>query len=79
MTAIHPGASPCRTHPCSVEHADLVVSFRDIAAGWAEAAELATGGYSADLATYRESHPAPSFREHLIRTARERAAQRDET
>lgn len=78
MTAIHPGASPCRAHPCSVEHADVVLSFRDVARTWAETAERVTGGYEADLAAYRESAPPPSFRDHLISTARERAAaQRD--
>jgi hypothetical protein len=72
MTTIPPALSPCRPHPCSREHADLVLTFRSLAEDWQAAAEQATGGYPTELARYRESHPAPKFRDfltHIRRTA----------
>lgn len=65
MTEIPRGLSPCRPHPCSREHADLVWTFRSLAESWREAAEQATNGYPTELARYRESHPAPKFRDFL--------------
>jgi hypothetical protein len=65
MSTIPPAASPCRTHPCSREHADLVRTYRELAETWRIAAEQATGGYPTELARYRESHPAPKFRDFL--------------
>ena len=70
MTAIPPAASPCRRHPCSREHADLVLTFRSVAETWRVAAEQATGGYRTELARYRETHPAPTFRDFLTHTRR---------
>jgi hypothetical protein len=76
MSTIPPALSPCRQHPCSREHADLVLTYRSLAESWRLAAEQATGGYPADLAHYRESHPEPKFRDFLIhsRTNTRRAA-----
>lgn len=70
MTAIPPAVSPCRPHPCSREHADLVLTFRSLAESWRDAAEQATGGYPTDLARYRESHPAPKFQDFLTHARR---------
>lgn len=70
MTAIPAGVSPCRPHPCSREHADLVLTFRSLAESWNLAAEQATGGYPTELARYRESHPAPRFQDFLTYTRR---------
>lgn len=70
MTTIPPALSPCRRHPCSREHADLVLTFRSLAEDWRVVAEQATGGYPTELARYRESHPAPKFRDFLTHTRR---------
>ncbi|HEY0690661.1 MAG TPA: hypothetical protein VGD71_16675 [Kribbella sp.] len=70
MTTIPPALSPCRRHPCSREHAELVLTFRSLAESWLEAAEQATGGYPTELARYRESHPAPKFRDFLAHVRR---------
>lgn len=68
MTRLRPGLSPCRRHPCSVEHADRVTGFREQARLWEERAELETGGYATDLAVYAQSVPRPLFRDWLIHT-----------
>jgi hypothetical protein len=65
MSPIPTALSPCRPHPCSRGHADLVRTYRELAESWRLAAEQATGGYPTDLALYRESHPAPKFRDFL--------------
>ena len=72
MTAILSGWSPCRRHPCSVEHAERVRGFRELTALWEERAERETGGYEADLAMYVQSHPRPRFKDWLIHTRRPR-------
>jgi hypothetical protein len=77
MTAILPSLSPCRRHPCSVEHAEMVNTFRSIAEDWLREAERVTRGYPSELAHYRESHPPPSLKAFLIacrRPAESRAA-----
>lgn len=66
MTAVHPALSPCRKHPCSVEHADVVTGYREELDRWEQAAGMATGGYAADLEAYAQSHPRPLFRDWLI-------------
>lgn len=68
MTAIHRALSPCRNHPCSVEHAERVRGFREHAEIWEARAEQATGGYAGDLAAYVQSHPRPQFKDWLIQT-----------
>jgi hypothetical protein len=68
VTAILRGMSPCRKHPCSVEHAELVRGFREHSALWEEQAERETGGYAGDMAAYLETHPRPQFRDWLIHT-----------
>lgn len=70
MTALAPSLSPCRRHPCSVEHAELVQSFRSVVECWRAEAERVTGGYEAELALYRQSHPAPAFKSFLIASRR---------
>lgn len=70
MTAILSGWSPCRRHPCSVEHAERVRGFRELASLWEEQAERETGGYPADLALYVQSNPRPQFKDWLIHTRR---------
>ncbi len=70
MTTIPPALSPCRRHPCSREHADLVLTFRSLVDAWWDAALKETGGWPTDLAHYRESHPAPKFRDFLTHTRR---------
>lgn len=70
MTAIRSALSPCRKHPCSVEHAEVVRGFRELAASWEERAEREAGDYSADLALYAQSNPRPLFRNWLIHTRR---------
>lgn len=72
MTAIIPGLSPCRSHPCSAEHAERVAGFREWAATWEAQAERETGGYSGDLKVYVQSNPRPQFRDWLIHTRRPR-------
>lgn len=72
MTAILPGLSPCRSHPCSAEHAEIVAGFREHAALWEQEAERETGGYAGDLAVYVQSKPRPLFRDWLIHTRRPR-------
>lgn len=66
--------SPCRTHPCSPEHAALVLAFREAAQLWEETAEQATGGYVADMVHYVQSSPRPRFMDFLISYHRERRA-----
>lgn len=68
MTAIMPGLSPCRRHPCSAEHAERVTGYRELAATWEQQAEQETGGYPGDLVTYVQSNPRPLFRDWLIHT-----------
>ncbi|MGB3443526.1 MAG: hypothetical protein WBA97_32730 [Actinophytocola sp.] len=70
MTTIPRALSPCRPHPCSREHAELVHTYRSLTESWREAAEQATGGYPTELALYRESHPAPKFRDFLTHSRR---------
>lgn len=65
MTAIAPSLSPCRRHPCSREHADLVATFRSLAEDWLREAERVTGGYEADLKLYVQSHPRPNLKNFL--------------
>lgn len=72
MTSIATQLSPCRMHPCSVEHADLVRSFREVAAIWARNAERATGGYPAEMALYVQTHPRPTLRQFLVASRRPR-------
>lgn len=77
MTAIALALSPCRRHPCSREHADLVRSFREVAETWERHAERVTGGYAAELAHYVESNPRPTLKRFLVasrRPAESRAA-----
>jgi hypothetical protein len=57
--------SPCREHPCSAEHADLVFTFRSLVDLWNLRAEEATGGYETEMAAYRQDNPPPSFKEFL--------------
>jgi hypothetical protein len=71
MTALPQASSPCRPHPCSVEHAAVVWSYRERRDLWERQAEATTLGYADELEHYRESHPAPLFRDHLIEWARE--------
>lgn len=70
MTTLEPSRSPCRKHPCSVEHADVVVGFREVARLWGEAAEAITGGYESEMDRYTEDNPRPTFREYLIKRKR---------
>jgi hypothetical protein len=72
VTAIIPGLSPCRRHPCSTEHAERVSGFREWAAMWDRQAERETGGYPADMRAYLQSNPRPQFRDWLIQTRRPR-------
>jgi hypothetical protein len=71
MSTIPAAVSPCRPHPCSREHADLVLTYRSLTEAWRFAAEQATGGYPTELARYRESHPAPKFGDFLTHTRTE--------
>jgi len=66
MTALAANRSPCRTHPCSVEHADVVQSYREAVRLWDEQAEQATGGYDAEMELYREDHPRPTLKNYLM-------------
>lgn len=59
------GQSPCRPHPCSVEHADVVYTYRSMRATWEAEAEAACLGYAAELEEYREKHPPPTLRDVL--------------
>lgn len=68
MTAIATWQSPCRRHPCSAEHADLVRTYRSIVDTWWTGAERVTGGYETELALYRQTHPMPSFKAFLAAT-----------
>lgn len=68
MTAINPAVSPCRRHPCSVEHAERVRGWREHVAIWEARAESETGGYAGDLAMYVQSNPRPQFKDWLIQT-----------
>jgi hypothetical protein len=70
VTAILPDLSPCRRHPCSLEHADVVTGFREHAARWEAEAERETGGYETDLVRYALDHPRPLFRDWLIHQRR---------
>ncbi|WP_439377457.1 hypothetical protein [Amycolatopsis lexingtonensis] len=66
MTSLDPGRSPCSRHPCSVEHADVVLSFREAVRLYDEEAERVTGGYDRELARYLEDHPRPNLKTYLI-------------
>lgn len=66
MVSISPRLSPCRRHPCSVEHAELVRGFREISMLWEEQAERETGGYEEDMRMYLQSNPRPLFRDWLL-------------
>jgi hypothetical protein len=70
MTTIPEDRSPCRRHPCSVEHADVVRSFWDIQRQWRADAEAATGAYETEMASYSQNNPQPTFRDYLIRRKR---------
>lgn len=72
MTAIPQALSPCRRHPCSREHADLVRSFRELAEVWLREAERVTRGYEAELAHHLQSNPRPSFKGFLVASRRPR-------
>ncbi|HEV2779092.1 MAG TPA: hypothetical protein VGX25_06775 [Actinophytocola sp.] len=72
MTKIDPRCSPCRRHPCSVEHADLVRTFRSLAEDWRRAAERATGGYEREMRLFVESHPRPTLKPFLVASRRQR-------
>lgn len=72
MTAILSVLSPCRSHPCSVEHAERVRGYREWVAVWEAQAEQVTGGYAGDMKAYLENNPRPQFRDWLIHTRRER-------
>jgi hypothetical protein len=72
MTAIPTASSPCRRHPCSREHADLVRMFRSIALDWEMAAERVTGGYDREMALYLEGHPRPTLKGFLVACRRPR-------
>jgi hypothetical protein len=60
-----PEFSPCRTHPCSVEHADVVRDFWDAQRSWHERAEAETNGYEAEMKRFVEDNPQPTFKEFL--------------
>lgn len=77
MTVIPPSLSPCRRHPCSVEHAEMVRTFRGLAEQWRHTAERVTGGYESDLRHYRESHPPPRLKAFLIASKRPRGEESD--
>jgi len=70
MTSIEYGNSPCRRHPCSVEHAELVRGYREYASMWEQQAEIATGGYESDMQMYLQSNPRPQFRDWLLHNRR---------
>lgn len=70
MTAIDPRVSPCRAHPCSAEHADVVLEFRATAELWQQQADEQTKGYAEELERYRQEHPPPLFRDWLIHNRR---------
>lgn len=72
MTAIPAASSPCRRHPCSREHADLVAMFRSLAQDWAATAERVTGGYEREMALYLEGHPRPTLKAFLVACRRPR-------
>jgi hypothetical protein len=72
MTTISPNRSPCRRHPCSVEHADLVDTYRLMMEMWNRDAERVTGGYAAEMALYLESHPRPTLKRFLVASRRSR-------
>jgi hypothetical protein len=62
---LHKGHSPCRPHPCSVEHADVVYTFRLMQEDWERQAEDASRGYTTELAEYERDHPRPNLRDFL--------------
>lgn len=66
--------SPCRPHPCSPEHAALVLAYRELVSLWYREAERVTGGYVADMALHVQSSPCPKFMEFLTRYHSERRA-----
>jgi hypothetical protein len=70
VTAISPALSPCRQHPCSREHADLVRSFRETVEIWERIADQATKGYEAEMALYLQSHPRPTLKRFLVASRR---------
>ena len=60
-----PEQSPCRPHPCSVEHADLVYTIRMMREDWEREAERATLGYTTEFEEYVRDHPRPNLRDVL--------------
>ena len=66
MTTIEPSRSPCRLHPCSVEHADVVRSYREMVERWERHIEEVTGDYAAELTHHLEDHARPSFKDYLL-------------
>jgi hypothetical protein len=70
VTNLEPNRSPCRRHPCSVEHADLVHTYRLMVEMWNRDAERVTGGYAAEMALYLESHPRPTLKRFLVASRR---------
>ena len=65
MTALEPIRSPCRSHPCSVEHADVVWSYRDLVRSWEERADEVSNGHATELEHFEADHPRPSFKDYL--------------
>lgn len=59
--------SPCRRHPCSWHHANLVESYRAAAEAQLDRAEAATLGYATELEAYwRDVEPRLTFRHWLL-------------
>lgn len=57
--------SPCRRHPCSWWHAELVTSYRSARAAWEEQEEAVSAGYATERAEFRASSPPPTFGQWL--------------
>lgn len=70
---IDPARSPCRPHPCSVEHADRVWTYRSMVLDWEKEREAVCLGYAAEEREFEESHPRPTFRDYLRHTRSSRA------
>jgi len=59
--------SPCRRHPCSWWHAELVSSYRAARAAQDARAEAWSAGYATELAAfYREVEAPLTFRDWLV-------------
>jgi hypothetical protein len=67
---IDQSSSPCRPHPCSREHADVVHTFRDLAREWEDRLEREARGYATEMAEFERDNPRPRFRNYLIMTRR---------